>query len=119
MLLHFAWFTSIRGTNAGQMFAFQGIHFARDRSMPAKCADGGKRKTPHGGFPRDVLPQLSLARGQLAARRLTLLSASAVSFLSVAFSSSSVFCKILATSLRPSCFAHQPRVPHAARAQRQ
>jgi hypothetical protein len=41
---------------------------------------------------------------QLAARRLILLSASVVNFLWVAFSSSSVFCKTLAQSLRPSCF---------------
>lgn len=48
---------------------------------------------------------------QLAARRLTLLSASEVSFLSVAFSSSSVFCRMLAQSLRPSCFAQAIRLP--------
>jgi len=50
-------------------------------------------------------------RGQLAARRLTLLSASVVNFLSVAFSSSRVFCNTLAQSLRPSCFAHAIRLP--------
>jgi hypothetical protein len=42
---------------------------------------------------------------------LTLLSASLVSFWSVAFSSSSVFCMTPAQSLRPSCFAHAIRLP--------
>jgi hypothetical protein len=50
-------------------------------------------------------------RDQLAARRLILLSASVVSFLSVAFSSSRVFCRTLAQSLRPSCLAHAIRLP--------
>src|SRR5712672_769462 len=50
-------------------------------------------------------------KDQLAARRLTLDSASTVSFLSVAFSSSSVFWSIPAQSLRPSCFAHAIRLP--------
>jgi hypothetical protein len=49
--------------------------------------------------------------GQLAARRLILLSASVVSFLSVALSSSRVFCRMLAQSLRPSCFAQAIRLP--------
>ncbi len=52
-----------------------------------------------------------LPEDQLAARRLILLSASVVSFLSVAFSSSRVFCKTLAQSLRPSCFVHAIRLP--------
>jgi hypothetical protein len=50
-------------------------------------------------------------QNQLAARRLTLDSASLVSFLSAAFSSPSVFCSTLAQSLRPSCCAHAIRLP--------
>jgi len=58
-------------------------------------------------LPRDAcLNHPAMANNQLAARRLTLPSASVVSFLSVAFSSSSVFCNRLAQSARPSCFAH-------------
>src|SRR5258705_7109709 len=50
-------------------------------------------------------------RDQLAARKLTLPSASELSFLSAVFSSSSVFCRMLAQSLRPSCRAHAIRLP--------
>jgi hypothetical protein len=46
-----------------------------------------------------------------AALRFTWLSAIAVSFLSVAFSSSSVCCKSATQSLRPSSFAHEISVP--------
>jgi hypothetical protein len=60
-------------------------------------------------FRRGVLPQF--IDDQLAARRLTLPSASEVSFWSVIFSSSSVFCRMLAQSLRPSCRAHAIRLP--------
>src|ERR1700733_9128940 len=46
-----------------------------------------------------------------AALRFTWLSAIAVSFLSVAFSSSSVCCNSATQSLRPSSFAHELSVP--------
>src|SRR5882724_6847680 len=50
---------------------------------------------------RDALrPPHHNGKNQLTARRLILLSANSVSFRSVAFSSSSVFCKMLAQSLR-------------------
>ncbi len=48
---------------------------------------------------------------QPAARRLMRPSASVVSLRSVTFSSSSVFCKSPATSLRPSCRAQEIRLP--------
>ena len=62
-------------------------------------------------FPRGACLNDAGSEDQLAARRLILLSASEVSFLSVVFSSSSVFCSTLAQSLRPSCFAHAIRLP--------
>ena len=55
------------------------------------------------------LKQAHLSKDQLAARRLILLSTSAINFLSVDFSSSNVFCRTLAQSLRPSSFAHAIR----------
>ena len=65
--------------------------------------------------PREVPPARLFAsfnrRDQLAARRLTLPSASEVSLASVFFSSSSVCCRMLAQSLRPSCRAHAIRLP--------
>jgi hypothetical protein len=53
----------------------------------------------------------SKPRQRQAARRLTLLSARAVNFLSVAFSSSRFCCSTLAQSLRPSCLAQAIRLP--------
>jgi hypothetical protein len=60
---------------------------------------------------RRFVSSFGLRKDQLAARRLILLSASAVNFFSVAFSSSRVFCRTLAQSLRPSSFAHAIRLP--------
>src|SRR5215475_5229083 len=60
---------------------------------------------------RDVLSQSVKLLNQLAARRLIFPSASELSFLSVVFSSSSVFCRRLAQSLWPSCRAHAIRLP--------
>lgn len=65
-------------------------------------------------FPRGAFSTDPERADQLAARRLTLLSASVVSFLSVAFSSSSVFCRTLAQSLRPSCLERKPAAVHPA-----
>ena len=101
----------------GAAMAFCGAHFALREREPAidseihrpGCASSDS-ETPR-GKPRGVLSHVGLKMNQLAARRLTLLSASVVSFLSVAFSSSSVFCSTLAQSLRPSCLAQAIRLP--------
>src|ERR1700716_961407 len=83
--------------------AAQGLNFTRRR----RGANAKRARTIRATF----CPNYGSRGNQLAARRLTLLSANVVSFLSVAFSSSRVFCKVLAQSLRPSCFAHAIRLP--------
>ena len=87
----------------------QGGFPAPDLRLPtfanAKRRPDVKRRAARARATFCLNPLLPL-RNQLTARRLILLSASEVSFLSVAFSSSKVFCRTLAQSLRPSCFAH-------------
>src|SRR5258705_4520807 len=84
-------------------------HFGKDRSMDVSG------HLPYDKEPREVPPARLFAsfnrRDQLAARRLILPSASEVSLASAVFSSSSVFCRMLAQSLRPSCRAHAIRLP--------
>src|SRR6478672_9121013 len=79
-------------------------HFDKDRSIDVSEPSAYDKE------PREVPPARLFAsfdrRDQLAARRLTLPSASEVSLASVFFSSSSVCCRMLAQSLRPSCRAH-------------
>ncbi len=88
----------------------------RLRRIVPRCPEPASQlRMPRGpgraAFCLNVSDFRSRAGNQLAARRLIRLSASVVSFLSVAFSSSSVFCRTLAQSLRPSCFAHEIRLP--------
>ena len=72
----------------------------------------GNIETDHGNAARMTARRLyCYVSPQLAARRFTLLSASLVSFWSVAFSSSSVLASTLAQSLRPSCLAQAIRLP--------
>lgn len=84
-------------------------HFDKDRSVEVSDRFVTAKKVARGA-PRDFLPH-STGEDQLAALRLTLPSASEVSFWSVILSSSSVLCRMLAQSLRPSCRAHAIRLP--------
>src|SRR5690348_9117682 len=78
-------------------------HESRDDQRPMH--------TRHDDAARGNARRRHIVGAQLAARRLILLSASVVSFLSVAFSSSSVLASRFAQSLRPSCFAQAIRLP--------
>jgi hypothetical protein len=73
------------------------------------------KKTPGrpGAFGAQGYPGFltEFARARQAALRFTPASATEVSFLSVAFSSSSVCCNRPTTSWRPSCLAHAMSVP--------
>src|SRR5580700_8195221 len=82
----------------------------RHGASRCRCVGGTERGTgPRPRWGAVVLP--SQADWRQAALRLTWLSAIAVSFLSVAFSSSSVCCSKVTQSLRPSSFAHEISVP--------
>jgi hypothetical protein len=69
------------------------------------------RKGKTGAVRRKDGARIRRAQRAYAALRLTLLSAMAVSFLSVAFSSSRFCCSTLAQSSRPSCLAKATSVP--------
>jgi hypothetical protein len=63
------------------------------------------------GFAKGLNPSYKVRSLNYAAIRFTLLSATAVSFLSAAFSSSRFCCSSAAQSLRPSCLAQAIRLP--------
>ena len=93
------------GSFAGNVAVSKALVSALGKQTPAASGAGGLN------YPVLFSPYVASRALDQAARRFKPLSAIAVSFLSVSFSSSSVCWSKETQSLRPSCFAHAMSVP--------